>query len=169
MMFAFLIRVARPEDADAVTALLLNSYPRLLATSYDSQLLGRTLPNMTKANPTLLASGTFYVAEREPGNLVGCGGWTPTPPGSREIIEGEAHIRHFATHPESVRRGVGTALLARCFRDAQQLGVRKLHCFSSLNAEGFYRASGFVSIRLIDVPMGQGLTFPSVLMSRLLG
>jgi GNAT superfamily N-acetyltransferase len=160
------IRVAKPADSDAVTALLAASYSRLLAASYDSELLGQILPNMTRANPTLLASGTYYVAESEPGNLVGCGGWTPAPPGSGKIIEGEAHIRHFATHPEWVRRGVGTAVLARCFSDARQFGVRRLHCFSSLDAEGFYRASGFDSVGPIDVPMGPSLTFPSVLMSR---
>jgi hypothetical protein len=62
-------------------------------------LLGRALPFMTSANPILLASGTYYIAEREPGHLVGCGGWTAARPGSGEIIEAEAHIRHFATHP----------------------------------------------------------------------
>jgi N-acetylglutamate synthase-like GNAT family acetyltransferase len=162
---AFLIRAASPADSDAVTALLVASYSRLLAASYDSDLLGRTLSHMTRANPTLLTSGTYYVAEREPGNLVGCGGWTPVRPGSGEIIEGEAHIRHFATHPEWVRRGVGTSLLARCFCDARSLGVRKLYCFSTLNAEPFYRASGFGAVRPIDVPMGPCLTFPGVLMS----
>src|SRR5262245_27357402 len=116
-----LIRVARPADSDAVSALLVASYSILLAARYDSNTLGRALPIMTKANPTLLASGTYYVAEGEPGNLVGCGGWTTARPGSGEVIEGEAHIRHFATHPERTRRGVGTSLLTRCFSDARLL------------------------------------------------
>lgn len=149
-----LIRVARPVDSGAVSALLLASYSSLLAARYDSNTLGRALPIMTKPNPTLLASGTYYVAEVEPGNLVGCGGWTTARPESEEVIEGEAHIRHFATHPEWVRRGIGTSVLTRCFSDARLLGIRKLHCFSSLNAEGFYRA------------LGPSLTIPGVLMSR---
>jgi Acetyltransferase (GNAT) domain len=65
-----------------------------------------------------------------------------------------------------VRRGVGTTLLARCFSDALQLGIGKLHCYSTLNAEQFYQASGFETIGLIDVPMGPSLMFPAVLMSR---
>ncbi len=80
---AFSIRVARPADSDAVTALHIASYSRVLAASYDSDLLGRTLSQMTRANPTLLMSGTYYVAEREPGNLVGCGGWTTARPRKR--------------------------------------------------------------------------------------
>jgi len=161
-----LIRIARPADSDVVSALLAASYSSLLAARYDSDTLGRALPLMISANPTLLASGTYYIAEREPGNLVGCGGWTTARPGSGEINEGEAHIRHFATHPEWVGRGIGTSLLARCFDDARQLSIRKLHCFSTLNAERFYQASGFETIGPIDVPMGPSVTFPGVLMSR---
>src|SRR6266404_5267820 len=93
------IRIAGPPDLDAVGALLVASYSSLLATRYESDMLRRVLPFITKAQPALLASGTYYVAESEPGNLVGCGGWTTSRPGTGEIIEGEAHIRHFATHP----------------------------------------------------------------------
>jgi len=162
------IRIAGPADSDAVSALLAASYSRLLAARYDRDLLGRALPFMTSANPILLASGSYYIAEREPGDLVGCGGWTTARPGSGEVIEAEAHIRHFATHPEWVGRGIGTSLLARCLRDAGQRGIRQLHCFSTWNAERFYQTSGFKTIGPIDVPMGPSLTFPGVLMNRAL-
>jgi GNAT superfamily N-acetyltransferase len=162
----YLVRIARPSDSDAVSALLVASYSSVLTVRYDSETLGRALPLMTRANPTLLASGTYYVAEGEFANLVGCGGWTKARPGNGEIIEGEAHIRHFATHPDWVGRRVGTSLLARCFSESVALGIRKLHCFSTLNAERFYRASGFETIGPIDVPMGPNLTFPSILMRR---
>jgi GNAT superfamily N-acetyltransferase len=160
-----LIRIANPTDSGAVNALLVASYSSLLTARYDSDTLARALPHLTKANPTLLACGTYYVTEREPGNLVGCGGWTAAKPGSGEITEGEAHIRHFATHPEWTRRGVGSALLSRCISDAQSLGIRKLHCFSTLNAERFYRAAGFDTVGPIDVQLGPSMTFPGVLMS----
>lgn len=160
------IRIAGPADFDAVGALLVVSYSSLLAAGYESDVLRRALPFMTKAQPALLASGTYYVAESAPGNLVGCGGWTASRPGTGEVVEGEAHIRHFATHPEWTRRGVARSLLSRCFRDARLAGIRKLHCFSTLNAEAFYRASGFETTGPIDVPMGPALTFPGVLMRR---
>src|SRR5262249_60427884 len=116
--------------------------------------------------PVRLSSCPYAVLEVGQGNLVGWGGGTAGGPGSEEIIEGEAHIRHFATHPEWIGRGVGSSLLARCFSDARTFGIRKLHCFSTLNAERFYQASGFETIGPIDVSMGRSLTFPSVLMSR---
>jgi hypothetical protein len=64
-------RAARPADSDAVSALLSASYSTLLTTRYDGDLLQHALPLITKAQPTLLASDTYY--------------------------EREAHIRHFAT------------------------------------------------------------------------
>jgi len=160
------IRTARSSDSDTVTALLIASYSRLLAAHYGSDALNGALPYMTKVNPTLLSSGTYYVAEMEPDNIVGCGGWSIARPGSGEIVEGEAHIRHLATHPEWVRQRVGTSLLARCFTDARVRGIHKLNCFSSLNAEGFYRATGFETIGPINVAMTQNVTLPGTLMSR---
>ena len=160
------VRTATPTDADAVTILLETSYAHLLVNRYDSNTLDLALPYMVKANPTLLASGTYYVAEIESGALVGCGGWTPEVPGSGYIVEGEAHIRHFAVDPTRIRRGIGTALLTRCIADARLAGMHKLHCFSTLNAERFYRASGFQTVGLIDIRMGPTVTFPAVLMQR---
>jgi N-acetylglutamate synthase-like GNAT family acetyltransferase len=163
---SILLRVARSADSDKVGALLAASYSSLLAARYDSDTLGRALPLMTRANSALLTSGTYYVAESKPDNLIGCGGWTTARPGSGEVIEGEAHIRHFATHPEWARRGVGTSLLTRCFSDARRLSIHKLYCLSTLNAELFYQASGFDTVGPIDVPIGPSLTLPGILMSR---
>ncbi|MBA4174894.1 MAG: GNAT family N-acetyltransferase, partial [Hyphomicrobium sp.] len=53
------IRVATPEDREAVTRLLQRSYPALMAGSYEPAVLAAALPLMTQANPALLASGTF--------------------------------------------------------------------------------------------------------------
>lgn len=153
-------------DKDAVSILLETSYSLLLASNYDRNTLEQALPYIVKANPTLLASGTYYVAEVEPSRLVGCGGWTPANPGTGEIVEGEAHIRHFAVHPDWIKRGIGTALVTRCITDARLGGIHKLHCFSTLNAEPFYRALGFRTIDFIDIRMGPAIEFPAVLMQR---
>ena len=160
----FSIRIAKLTDSDALSAVFSASYSSLLSACYDSDLLIQALPHFTKANPTLLACGTYYVAATEPGDLVGCGGWTPEKPGTGEIIEGEAHIRHFATHPHWTRHGIGSALLGRCISDARSIGITKLHCLSTLNAEHFYRASGFNTLGPIDVQVGSSLIFPAVLM-----
>jgi hypothetical protein len=48
--------------------------------------------------------------------------------------------------------------------EARRRDIHTVHCLSTLNAEPFYRASGFNAIGPIEIPMGPGLTFPGVLM-----
>ena len=160
-----IIRIARPSDSDAASDCLLASFSSLLSGSYDRDLLEIALPTMTKANPALLASGTYYVAESGTGALVGCGGWTRERPGTGETVEGEGYVRHLATHPQALGRGIGRALLARCFADARP-HIRTLHCIATLNAEPFYRACGFRTIGPMDVPLGPDVNFPAILMRR---
>ena len=161
------VRPAGMQDARAVEFVLRSSYSVLLAGAYPGELIGRVLPHMTRANPQLLASGTYYLAEV--GSVpVGCGGWTAEKPGTSEIVSEIGHIRHFATDPGWVRCGVGRALYARCETDARDAGIRTLECYSTLNGEAFYAALGFRRIGRIRVPMGQS-GFPAVHMARSIG
>jgi N-acetylglutamate synthase-like GNAT family acetyltransferase len=158
------IRVAGMQDAAAVTDLLRASYPVLMADFYDPALLQRALPIMTRANPALLSSGRYYLAEDSEGRVVGCGGWSFARPAVGEEQEGLAHIRHFASHPDRLRRGIGRALFARCAEDAAASAVARFEVYASLNAERFYRAVGFERLRAVEVQMAPGLSFPSILM-----
>jgi N-acetylglutamate synthase-like GNAT family acetyltransferase len=164
MRSALSIRTAETADSEAIGALLIESYSNLLADFYERQVLESALPYLSKPNPMLLESGTYYVVE-EGSRLVGCGGWTSAEPRSGNIVEGEGHIRHFAVHPNWARRAVGTALLTHCFSEAEAQGIRILHCLSTLNAKGFYQACGFKPLRPVRVPIGHSTMFPAHLMS----
>jgi GNAT superfamily N-acetyltransferase len=159
------VRVARAADAHSVGEVLVASYPALMAGAYDAALLERALPLMTRANPNLLASGTYYVAEIG-GEPVGCGGWTLEEPGSGTLVPGVAHIRHFGVSVRFVGRGVGRALFDRCVADAQRSDVQQMECYSSLNGQPFYAALGLRTVRRIDVQMGAEIVFPSIHMCR---
>ena len=151
--------------------ILLASYPALLATSYSADLLSVALPALVKANPTLLASGAFYIAESTDGFALGCGGWTFQRPGapdseSARIDPAVAHLRHFATRSDQARRGVGRALFERCLTDAQSRGVSRLECAAALAAEPFYRSLGFVPVGSGSIPFGPGASMLIVNMRR---
>ena len=158
------VRVSTLDDRETVSSLLRASYPKLMQPAYDSKLLEQVLPRMTVAQPGLLQSGSYYVAETANGAVVGCGGWTRERPGTSEIEAGVGHIRHFGVDPDWTRRGVGRALFGRCKSDAQDAGIVKFECYSSLNGEAFYSALGFHRVARIDVDMFDGLSFPSVRM-----
>ena len=166
MSSAFLLRMATLADEDRVSALLHSSYSTLMATAYEPATLNALLPFIAKANPALLSSGTYYLAESEGGPVVGCGGWTHERPGRGEVEDGLAHIRHFATHPEWAGHGIGRSLYNRCETEAKASGAKRFECYASLNAEPFYAALGFTRVRPIDVKMPGGLIMPSIRMER---
>lgn len=159
------IRVATLGDAGAVGALLRESYPVLMRPAY-GEALSAVLDAMVRANPALLASGSYYVAESEHGRVVGAGGWTRERPDDAAIEPSHAHLRHFATHPYWCRRGVARRIYNLCEVRAREAGIRYLECYSSLNAAAFYAALGFESVARIDVPMGEGRSLAGVLMRR---
>jgi predicted N-acetyltransferase YhbS len=159
------VRTAFLDDAPAVKSVLEDSFPVLMAAAYESQLLARTLPLITRPHPGLLAGGTYYLAEAD-GEAVGCGGWSWQEPGTPRLEPGLAHIRHFAVRSAWAKRGVGRALYQRCERDARAAGAGRFEAQSSLNGEPFYASLGFARVGRIEVPMGPGLRFPSILMTR---
>ncbi len=161
-----LIRETTIDDCAGVTAILTASYPALMQTGYEPSVLAAALPAMTRANPVLLSSGTYFVALTEAGEYAGCGGWTKERPGATERTDGLGHIRHFATHPNHTGKGIGRAIYLACKAQARAEGIRQFECYASLNAEGFYRSLGFEVIAKIDVPMGQDRTLPSLHMAR---
>ena len=125
------------------------------------------LPLITRANPDLLGSGTYYVAcsERRLDHGRGWAGRRHSPTGRNETAT-NGNIRHFGTDPDQARRGIGRALMARCLEEAAATGLKELNCYSTLNGERFYAACGFRTVEPFDVKLPGGVIFPSVRMVR---
>lgn len=159
-----LLRTARPDDLDRLSALIARSYATLYAGWYDPEVLAEALPLISVANPRLLESGTYFVVE-ENEESIGCGGWSTAAPGNRPITPGTGHIRHVAVHPDHLRKGVASLILRQVFETARSAGLQRFECLSSLQAEAFYSKLGFRKTGLVDIPFGY-VTFASVDMER---
>ncbi|WP_102223432.1 GNAT family N-acetyltransferase [Acidimangrovimonas sediminis] len=153
------IRTASRADLTAIDALLSRSYGRQLAMAYPPSLVVMAVPILSRAQPRLIGSGTYYVAE-EAGMIVGAGGWT------RGVFPGFAHVRHVVTDAGRGRSGIGRAVLEHGFATARAAGMTRLACMATLNAEGFYARLGFRSLGRISVPLGPGIDFPAVRMEK---
>lgn len=162
------LRVATPDDADAVSALLERSYPVLWRGHYAPALIEAVRPLVTRANPRLLASGTFFVVTRDGGQAVACGGWSHEAPGTGERTPGVGHIRHFATDADWLRRGMAGAVLRRCIEEAGAAGLAALMADSALGAERFYAAFGFEPLGP-SAPLIGGHVLPGTVMRLDLG
>ncbi|MBO6717850.1 MAG: GNAT family N-acetyltransferase [Rhizobiaceae bacterium] len=161
------VRTAKPEDQDVLSALIAAAYARLDNGQYDRAQLSAALPAMSKANPRLLRSGTYYVIEVD-GVAAACGGWSFEQPGSTMTEDGVAHIRHFATHPDFLRRGLARSLLDRCLEEARAKGARIMKSQATLPAEKFYESAGFRTRCTFNVEMGPGLELPVLDMEKAL-
>ncbi len=163
----FQIRPTTPRDEEAVAVLLRASYGSLLKDVYDPHLLEKALPHLTRPRPELLASGRYYIAEFAGLGPAGCGGWSLEAPGDRyaPVDPATGHLRHFATHPDAVRQGVGSRLLEKCVAEASAAGVRRLNCLSTRQAVPFYAALGLRVVGPVPCQLGPDVTLPGMAMT----
>ncbi|NHB78274.1 GNAT family N-acetyltransferase [Rhodobacter calidifons] len=154
------LRRAVPADLAGIDRLLGRSYPRLLAPDYPPSTLVLAVPRFARAQPALLASGRYFVAEDPQGRILAAGGWSRRDPGGGALSETTGHVRHVATDPQAVRQGLGRMVMARVFEDAKAAGVTRLNCLSTRTAVPFYRALGFRAVQPLDLVLGPGITFP---------
>lgn len=158
---------AQPVDADAISALLERSYPLIWKSHYPPAILAAVLPLVTRANPSLLASGRFFIAMVEGKLAMGCGGWSAEWPGSERVDPGVCHARHFATDAHWLRKGIGRAIFDRCINDAKAAGFATMLVDSARGAESFYAALGFSPVGPSNTVIG-GMALPGTMMMRLL-
>lgn len=154
------IRTAAAADMSLLDAMFARSYPKLLKADYPPSVLVTALPIISRAQPALVRSGRFYLAETAADGIVGAGGWSPR----RQA--GVADVRHVVTDDRHTRRGIGRAILERVFETARAAGVRRLDCKSTRTAVPFYRAMGFVTLGPVEVELRPGIAFPAIEMQR---
>ena len=159
------LRVAHPGDLGAVDALLSRAYPVLLKADYPPSVLVTALPLISRANPSLMRSGSYWLAE-EDGRLLGAGGWTPATGDAGQGARGIAHVRHLVTDPAHLRRGVARALMQAATAQAREAGATGMLAMSTRTAVPFYAALGFERIEEAEVPLRPGIAFPAVRMAR---
>lgn len=164
MLDQILIRPATPADRSAVTQLFRRSYPQLLPGFYPTRTLRDVLPLITTAQPALLDCGTYFLAQDTNGAVVGAGGWKDVSPARGVSMGGEGHIRHVATHPAHLRKGVARRLIEASVASAREFGVTHMNCMSTLAAHSFYEAMGFCTVGEVELTLAPGVHFPAVQM-----
>jgi GNAT superfamily N-acetyltransferase len=154
------IRRARPTDLAAVDALMATSYARQLAGDYPPSVMVTALPLIARANPRLLTSGRYFLAEDADSRVLAAGGWSgPGPCGE---------VRHVVTDHRHTRQGIGRRLMTEVMADAAAAGCTRLDCLATRTAAPFYAALGFATLGPAEVALRPGIGFPVIRMQRLL-
>ncbi|WBQ14877.1 GNAT family N-acetyltransferase [Sphingobium yanoikuyae] len=115
----------------------------------------------------LIGDRTYFVVEAE-GAIAGCGGWSrrATAYGGDHTAGRDdrmldpateaAKVRAMYTHPDHIRKGVGTTILALCEAAARQEGFAALELSATMAGVPLYRSFGFIDVRPFEdsgVPM----------------
>lgn len=92
---------------------------------------------LRKATVTLYESVQEFVVAEVDGEVIGCGAL-------HVLWEDLAEVRTVAVLPNSVRTGVGSAILGSLLDRARELGVKRVFCLTF--ATDFFARHGFVEI-----------------------
>jgi GNAT superfamily N-acetyltransferase len=163
------IRAATLADVAAIESLIARSAHELSTGDYRREQVDGALRGAFGVDTQLLRDGTYFVASCG-GELVGCGGWSyrrtlfgsdaraDRDPQALDPRTDAAKIRAFFVHPAHARRGIGSALLARCESEAHSRGFRRLELMATLPGVRLYQARGYRPGEPIDWPVPGNLT-----------
>ena len=160
-MSGFTLRLAGQADIAAIDALLARAYPRLLKPDYPPSVLVTALPLISRAQPALIRSGSYFVAVNDTGAIIGAGGWTP-----RRVAPRLGDVRHLVIDDRHLRQGVGRAIMDAAHAQALSAGIREMACSATRTAVPFYVAMGYRRMGEVSVPLRAGISFPAIRMQR---
>ena len=136
-LMSFVIRKATLDDQSEIEQLIAESVRGLSREDYTAQQIELSIKTVFGVDTELIADQTYFVAESENGEIAGCGGWS-----KRKTLYGAsvyaqsrnsnllvpkidpAKIRAFFIHPSFARKGIGTAILEACEREAKEHGFK---------------------------------------------
>ncbi|MCI4588572.1 GNAT family N-acetyltransferase [Sphingobium sp. BYY-5] len=159
-------RLAILADEPALSALMLLAIDRLQTGFLDPAQVKASHAFMG-LDSRLIADGTYFVIENG-GEIAGCGGWSrrATAYGGNHSAGRDdrlldpateaARVRAMYTHPDHVRKGVGTLVLTLCEAAAKMEGFAALELSGTMAGVPLYRSFGFEGVRPFEdsgVPM----------------
>jgi len=162
------LRVATPEDAARVEALMKASAAAIFPRFYDERQSESAVRYVAEADPMLLADGTYFVLESE-GELIACGGWSRRArpyTGSGEFHDEDrpldpstepAMVRAMFVRDDWTRRGLGRRILEECEAAARSEGFRQLALMATLPGVPLYEAYGFETIEVGELALTDGV------------
>jgi GNAT superfamily N-acetyltransferase len=147
------LAIARPEDADAIAALMALAIRELQRDYLTPEQIDASSASMG-LDTSLIDDGTYFCVW-EGAALAGCGGWS-----RRATLYGGNHsagrdarlldpaterarIRAMYTDPDYARRGVGRMILAASEDAARAAGFRVLEMAATRAGKPFYLRCGY--------------------------
>ncbi len=165
----FTIRKAVIEDHSEIEKLIAQSVRGLSRDDYTERQIELSIKSVFGVDTDLISDNTYFVAAVAAGEIVGCGGWSKRKTlygasryaGSRDARELDpqteaAKIRAFFIHPNWARKGIGTAILETCEREAVSFGFQKAEMMATLPGVKLYERRGYRGDERVNIDIGEG-------------
>ena len=176
------IRQAVTEDIPILRVVIDASVRGLQTREYTPPQIESALATVYGVDTQLIADGTYFVAETEPGAdaalIIGCGGWSKRKTlyggdqwtGREAVLLDPQHdaakIRAFFIHPSWARRGIGSMILEACENAAVAAGFTRFEMGATLTGVPLYQARGYIALENLEVPLANGESLPIVRMEK---
>ena len=172
MLSELKLRRAQARDLPALHEMQALSVRRLCAAHYSPRQIEAILAHGTM-DDALVADGTYFVAEAG-GRPVGSAGWSlRTPSYARAAggavpppAPGETAIRSVFVHPDWIRMGIATAVMAAAERDARGAGGQVAALAATLSGVELYVRLGYRRIACFQLAFENGVGVPVVHMRK---
>jgi GNAT superfamily N-acetyltransferase len=174
------LRVATPDDASGIEAVMKQSTAALFPRFYDAVQTASAVEYVAQIDSMLLEDGTYFVIESGE-SLIGCGGWSRRQKlytgsgdsdGDARLLDSSrepARVRAMFVRSDWTRRGLGRRILEECETAAQHEGFARFILGATLPGVPLYRAFGFRPLEEIEVAMPDGITLACVTMEKTIG
>ena len=162
MVLQISVRLARPQDAEQMHHIHVNSVRQLCAIDYTKEQIEAWVGHL---NPETLRqyiiNGARYevqfVAEDENGTIIGF-----------SAFDKNGDINAVYVHPDYTRQGVGKQLLKAVENEALAHNFTKLQISASITALPFYKANGYKFIKYSSHRLRSNVKIPCALLEKTL-
>ncbi len=171
------LRLATPEDAAAIDALMKASTRDIFPTFYDPRQVESSIRYIASVDRSLIEDGTYFVADVM-GELVACGGWSRRDrlytgagdaAGDARLLDSAtepARVRAMFTRSDWTRRGLGRQILEACEAAAKADGFLRMALMATMPGLPLYTNYGFQVIELVEIPLPDGVTIAAASMDK---
>lgn len=174
------IRLATPNDAEAIDALMKESIRDIFPQFYDERQTASSIIHVSSVDRMLIEDDTYFVVE-EAGELIACGGWSRRDKlytgSDAGLSDGRlldprtepARVRAMFVRPDRTRRGFEMRILEACEAAARAEGFQTLALMATLPGLLLYERYGFTLTERTTILLPDGVTLAVAAMEESVG
>ena len=175
-MNEFTHRIATLDDIPAIKKLMTLSINQLLGPLLTKDQLEASFDSMGLDDQLIKDETYFMIFSKDV--FIGCGGWSNretlfggnhTPNRDDQFLDPKkdsARIRAMYTHPDWIRKGVGSLVMTLGEEAAKNLGFKKCELMATLSGVLLYENQGYEPIEDVIYKAKSGKTVPMVRMEK---